>query len=308
MKHEGLRSVEFSLKYFIDASLVHLSTSFIGIKYFPKFAIMGAAGSIGAGHMKAELEVAPEKAPSTDNSISGRSSTSIKYFSVKLLMWEGAPSQIKFNQIFVLSLGSESLDFISMSTKVPFFQVPYHNIACWGSTSSTFEFQMFTCEIDELPTNSNRIPVTVQTNEGKKIEDAIMSTVRHLMSEMDKHAMTKREFSELMTTIFDHAGKLHENWMKTIDQFTTNRYFLAKQAIRLLSMIGNEMSFEKLDLACLVYERMMNKDSFQLIINSLEDLIEKENLIHRLQNDYKKFNFSAVSNCSSITDDALINS
>ena len=41
--------------------------------------------------------------------------------------------------------------------------------------------------------------------------------------------------------------------------------------------------FEKFDLACLLYDRILNKDSYQLIINVFPDATERENLIHRLK-------------------------
>jgi len=58
--------------------------------------------------------------------------------------------------------------------------------------------------------------------------------------------------------------------------------FLAKQGMELIQLIGPYAPFEKFDLACFLYERIMNKNSFQLILNLFEDEQEKDNIVHRL--------------------------
>ncbi len=42
-------------------------------------------------------------------------------------------------------------------------------------------------------------------------------------------------------------------------------------------------AFERFELACLIFERMINKNSVQLLVNTFEDPQERENLIHRLK-------------------------
>jgi hypothetical protein len=90
----------------------------------------------------------------------------------------------------------------------------------------------------------------------------------------------------LLQSVFDvdNNSALRDNWLSTIDQFTSSgRLFLAKQGMELMVRISPLAPFDKFDLACLIYERMINKNSFQLIINTFEDKQERENLIHRLK-------------------------
>ena len=84
--------------------------------------------------------------------------------------------------------------------------------------------------------------------------------------------------------------------MKTIIQFSTGRVFLAKQCMDLISYIAPLAPFEKFDLACLLYTRVLSKDSFQLVVNSFEDEIERDNLLHRLGLDKDKSS-NIVTNC-----------
>lgn len=73
----------------------------------------------------------------------------------------------------------------------------------------------------------------------------------------------------------------------------------------LLVLVGPFSPFEKYDLACLLYTKILNKESFQLVINTFEDVRDRENLIHRLKldkgtNAAKHGEIALVSNCSVI--------
>jgi hypothetical protein len=50
----------------------------------------------------------------------------------------------------------------------------------------------------------------------------------------------------------------------------------------LMLLIGPLAPFEKVDLACLLYQRILTTESFQLVVNTFHDKEERENLIHRL--------------------------
>ena len=72
--------------------------------------------------------------------------------------------------------------------------------------------------------------------------------------------MTKGEFDELLSFIFPESlggNSLHENWMNIVDMFSTSRYFIAKQGITLLARVGASAIFERLDLACLIYDSLL---------------------------------------------------
>jgi len=47
-------------------------------------------------------------------------------------------------------------------------------------------------------------------------------------------------------------------------------------------MMGEKAPFDKLDVAVLVYDRLMEKDSFQLILNQFDHLTDRENILLRL--------------------------
>ena len=106
------------------------------------------------------------------------------------------------------------------------------------------------------------------------------------MVDINLRAISKIEFAALQSTLFDENSQLQEDWKTIINQFTTGgRLFLAKQGMELLIRVGNVAPFEKFDLACLLYEKIINKDSFQLLVNTFADELERDNLIHRLKLD-----------------------
>jgi hypothetical protein len=79
------------------------------------------------------------------------------------------------------------------------------------------------------------------------------------------------------------TNELKEEWYMTITQFSLSRSFLAKQAMELIQLIGPLAPFERMDLAEMLYDRILNKESFQLVVNAFDDLDERSNLTHRLK-------------------------
>ena len=183
----------------------------------------------------------------------------------------------------LLKISRESLDILSSEQSIPLLQFPYQNILCWGSSSTVFQFTV-------VVSNNNNIKVVMKTQYGKQIEDTTMSTVLDLMSAMEKEAISKDQFHSLLTFIYDKDNDtLIDTWMHSIETCSMTRLFLAKQAMELMILISPHAPFEKFDLACLLYERILNKDSFQLVINTFDNIIDRENLIHRLNLNKNKF-------------------
>jgi hypothetical protein len=209
-------------------------------------------------------------------------------FLVSIGFWPPNLPKVSLPPLFKLQISYESLDFVTQNSSVPIIQFPFQNIICWGSSTQTFQFKVFNTERSGDSQRENGILISVRTSEGKKIEDATMEMVQKLMVDMNQRAISKREFAILLDSIFEGDGntqlELREDWMMIIDQFTSSgRCFLAKQGMELLIKIGPLVPFEKFDLACLLYDRIINKNSFQLLVNTFEDAHDRENLVHRLQ-------------------------
>jgi hypothetical protein len=240
----------------------------------------------------------------------------VRFFTVSLHTW--AKNSIPLPNSFQLRISLESLDFVTAdAAKTPWVQFPFQNILCWGSSSKVFQFSIFDVENCMVGKSPDTIPIYLRTNEGKEIEKWIMENVRRLMADMEKpHAVTKEEYRGLKSLLFqierssssNDAEEEHEDgsdpppspdaealrdaclrddWFHVIDQFSTGRLFLAKQGMELMLIIGPHQPFEKFDLALLLYDRILNPESFQLIINTFEDEAERENLILRLAQDKK---------------------
>eukprot|EP01031_Cornospumella_fuschlensis_P026192 gene26192-31629_t len=239
---------------------------------------MGAAGSV--------LNDEPP-ANRTNNSTGVKPKTTTDdgpKFTVSLGHWP--ESTRVFPSSFTLRISAESLDFVELNTTTVIVQFPFQNILCWGSSPQNFQFKVFDSP-SSTPSSSSKnggVLITLKTPQGKSIEAALMSTVQKLMADMNAQAISASEFSVLLTNILTPEGKLKENWLEVIDQFTMgDRRFLAKQGMELMFRVSPHAPFEKLDLACLIYERMLNKNAIQLLINTLEDPVERENLTMRIQ-------------------------
>lgn len=255
---------------------------------------MGATGSVLE---EAHVTKASTNSVSTKKSASTSSSPSIT-FPVSLAFWSNV--HIKLPEQFLLRISYESLDFVNAASGLPLVQFPFQNIICWGSSLTNFQFKVFDLENDDPEKRTHGIMISVNTRQGKAIEDATMATVQKLMVDINARAISREEFSGLLNTVFDTNNMLAENWMEIVNQFTVGgRLFLAKQGMELLIRVGKEAPFEKVELACLIYERMINKNSVQLIINTFDDEQERGNLIHRLKlNSSKSGTTTAVTNCA----------
>jgi hypothetical protein len=187
---------------------------------------------------------------------------------IALGFWPGRT--IELPDYFKLRVSYESLDFLRSEDDTPLIQFPFQNIICWGSSRQNFQFKVFDFENADVDKETG-ILISLKTTQGRHMEDATMSTVQKLMVDITARAISKPEFQALQWTIFDDNQQLKEDWLQTIDQFTTGgRLFLAKQGMELLIKIGALAPFEKFDLACLLYERIINKNSFQLLVNTFQ--------------------------------------
>jgi hypothetical protein len=213
-----------------------------------------------------------------------------KVFAVSLASWPSSLPKITLPHNFKLKIAYESLDFVNPENGTPIIQFPFQNIICWGSSPNNFQFKVFNLDKTGDTSKDRDALISVRTSEGRAIEDATMAMVQKLMIDINQRAITKKEFQILIDSVFEDENTLKDDWMSIIDQFTASgRLFLAKQGMELLFRIGGIAPFEKFDLACFLYDRIINKNSFQLLINTFEDEHERENLIHRLKlNKHKK--------------------
>ena len=277
---------------------------------------MGAGASVTGQELDVgPLEAAAGGRPSPVEAGKGLLAA-VRFFTVSLHTW--GKNSVPLPDTFQLRISLESLDFVTAdAAKTPLIQFPFQNILCWGSSSKVFQFSIFDVENCIVGKSPDTIPIYLRTNEGKEIEKWIMENVRRLMADMEKpHAVTKEEFRGLKSLLFQierssnnddveeeqGAGSdappspgvealrdacLRDDWLHVIDQFSTGRLFLAKQGMELMLIIGPHQPFEKYDLALLLYDRILNLESFQLIINTFEDEAERQNLIMRLAQDKK---------------------
>jgi hypothetical protein len=262
---------------------------------------MGASGSVLNDDIDCETADLSPKDKNRAHQKSGLQDDA-PTFVVSLGFWRD--KSINLPDSFKLRISYESLDFVRIDDDTPIIQFPFQNIICWGSSQHYFQFKIF--DLSEKSGKDGKatgILISLKTLQGRVIEETTMSIVQKLMVDINQRAISKVEFAALIESVFDKERKeLKDNWMLTIEQFTAGgRKFLAKQGMELLLKIGKLAPFEKFDLACLLYEKIINKNSFQLLVNTFEDEKEKENLIHRLklmksQNKNKTDKF--VTNCS----------
>jgi hypothetical protein len=181
----------------------------------------------------------------------------------------------------------------------PLVQFPYQSVTSWGSTKDTFHFNLWTenqSDLIDIASSSNNLKSsTIVLNtlkQGKKIEDDIMNMVRKLMFEIEAKALSVIEFNSLLKLLFDESNQLRSNWKIIVNELTEIKKFTARQAVDLMNILEIRSSFEKFDVIIEIYPKLLHSESFQLVINSLEDEYDRQNLIYQLKTINKDNNIS----------------
>jgi len=107
-----------------------------------------------------------------------------------------------------LRISYESLDILDKETSKPYVQFPYQVILCWGCSSTVFQYKVFPSALDPTTKERDAVCIVVQTSQGKQIESLIMSTVKVLMADMEKTAVSNSDFNTLKECIFDNNKNL----------------------------------------------------------------------------------------------------
>ena len=172
----------------------------------------------------------------------------------------------------ILKIANEALVLVHPELQKPLTHFPYHTIMCWGHSNKTFQFRIFKEGSD---------PETLRfgTDKGKELETVILSTVKSLMSDMEAKAVGDAEFRTLLKSIKEEADP--STRMTTIKQFISTHSFIARHGVELLRAVAPD-TFDMIDIATEMHEHIINKDSFQLMLNEFTSKEDRENVCHRL--------------------------
>lgn len=100
-----------------------------------------------------------------------------------------------------------------------------------------------------------------------------------------------QQFSVISSLLIDpNTQGLPSNWEEILSIKLHTKKLLALQAIEMILKIAEFSPFEKYDFACVLYSKLLNKISFQLVINSFIDIEDRQNLLLLLKknNNLKK--------------------
>lgn len=148
----------------------------------------------------------------------------------------------------------------------------YHEILSWGHNTDSFQFRVHKEAMGTL------ITVVLGTREGDAMEEDIMGTVLHLMDDMKAVGVSEAEFASLLQALADDPDRLLED----VRSVSLTKAFDAKQASTLVARVGELSPFDQLEAAVLLYDALINKHSFNLVLDVLEEDADRDNVCHRL--------------------------
>lgn len=169
---------------------------------------------------------------------------------------------------------------------------------CWGHNSEIFKFRTFLQpSADSEPTSTgdsaegsadagaaatraaDLVNIVVSTKQGQKLEAAIMSAVKKLMGQMEAAGMHASEFDQLCTRMTEES----DTAIATLRQVALSRSFDIKQATRVVQLVGEVSPFDRVEAAILMFDSLINTDSFPLVLDTFEDAVDRDNICHRLE-------------------------
>lgn len=175
--------------------------------------------------------------------------------------------------------------FIHIQTREPIIYFKYQDILCWGSNSVIFQFKVFGHVFGREKEDVEVI--LVDTKEAKTIEKVTLESVRSLMKDMDKSAISNQDF-QLLTAELKASGngvddEFDQNAFSLIRQFAATRVFTTHQGVMLMETLKDRDPFMLLEIAIFLYDNTLNCDSFQIILNTFSDPTDRQNVIDRLK-------------------------
>jgi hypothetical protein len=136
-----------------------------------------------------------------------------------------------------------------------------------------FQFRVFDANGGEAKT------LRFTTHQGKELEVKTLQVVKSLMAEMEQKVVNDAQFQSMLALVSEDPN----NATVSIQQFTSTRHLIARQGVELLRCFGEqEYPFERLEVACTLYSTILNKGSFQIILNEFSSAEDRANVCHRL--------------------------
>lgn len=168
----------------------------------------------------------------------------------------------------ILRVGSESLSVLDTSYK-PLKVFVYHEIISWGHNAKSFRWRFLV--------HGKQHDYLVITEEGKTLEQLLLENVKKLMKVMESKGIDNPAFDALLSEV-RHKGVAAVR--------TQSRAFTSHQAVQILQSI--EHDFERIETAAAIYDKLINKNSFQLVLNQFSNKADRENLCVRLHINFQE--------------------
>ena len=134
----------------------------------------------------------------------------------------------------------------------------------------------------------------VETSEGARVEDAVMSAVRVLMGEMSTRGIDDPEFGILLSTIRMLGARGEgESAIVILRQMALTRGFNVRQAASILRIVD---AFEQIEAAVILCGALLTPSSIPLLLEeAFENAVDRDNVASRWV-----INISASRACGSI--------
>ncbi len=110
------------------------------------------------------------------------------------------------------------------------------------------------------------------------METEIMQMVLHLMDNMQEVGVRPDEFAGLLQLLEEDS----ESLLSDIRTVALTKAFDAKQASKLVEAVGSISPFDQVEVAVMLYDSLINKDSFNLVLEVFPEAADRDNICHRL--------------------------
>lgn len=178
---------------------------------------------------------------------------------------------------FILKLCAECVEILEKKSKHLLCNIIYTDIESWTKSPGHFTLNLPAAVLGT--TTVSKITVELSDAQCKTLQTTILQKINLLMDRMKEEGYTINDFAPVLATLLEENKILKSDW---IDLLGTEKKLTSFQALSVYKHLQSDYDFDRMDSICHLYSLLLNKSTFQILVNALDSAEERENVLHRL--------------------------
>mmetsp|Transcript_18473 Transcript_18473/g.40415 ORF Transcript_18473/g.40415 Transcript_18473/m.40415 type:complete len:247 (-) Transcript_18473:219-959(-) len=170
--------------------------------------------------------------------------------------------------LVLLEVGQRGFRVLRPNTEDPLFDFPFPQVHSWGNVPNKFSFRFYDTKTKAI------ILYSFETSFVDELLQVIHSIIDRILTDRKDKSMSEDEFNALLSNISESpVGRLEK-----VKNACSLNFFTAAQGDRLVTLLEN--TFDKIEAAALLHYSLVDQNRFSLVLKSLEDSADRDNVLH----------------------------